>query len=79
VDERNWGQLSFLEIDLDKGSGRAIVRNCFEARKSVPNNVGCRFLANLIAGFIGELFNKNVIVKEKSCAAKGDDHCEFKF
>jgi predicted hydrocarbon binding protein len=64
---------------FDKGSGRAIVKNSFEARRSMSNTPCCRFLANFIAGFIAELFIKNVIVKEIKCAAKGDEHCEFRF
>jgi predicted hydrocarbon binding protein len=32
-----------------------------------------------MASFIAELFIKNVIVKEIKCAAKGDEHCEFRF
>jgi len=75
----NWGELSFFDVDFDKGSGRAIVRNSFEARKCMSKAPCCHFLANLIAGFIAELFAKNVIVNEVKCAGKGDDHCAFRF
>jgi hypothetical protein len=79
VNKQNWGDLSFFDVDLDKGSGKAIVKDSFEARRSMSKAPCCRFLANFIAGFIAELFTKNVIVKEVKCAGKGDDYCEFRF
>jgi predicted hydrocarbon binding protein len=79
VNEQNWGDLSFFDVDFDKGSGKAIVKGSFEARRSMSRAPCCHFLANFIAGFIAELFDKNVIVKEVKCAGKGDDHCEFRF
>jgi predicted hydrocarbon binding protein len=79
VNEHNWGELSFVNLDFDNGSGRVVVKNSFEARKSMSKSPCCHFMANFIAGFIAELFNKKVIVKEVKCTAKGDDYCEFKF
>jgi predicted hydrocarbon binding protein len=79
VNQQNWGDLSFFDVDLDKGSGKAIVKGSFEARKCLSKAPCCHFLANFIAGFIAELFDKKVIVKEVKCAGKGDDHCEFRF
>jgi predicted hydrocarbon binding protein len=79
VNERNWGELSFFNIDFDKGSGKAILKDSFEARRCMSKASHCHFVANFIAGFIAELFNKNVIVKEVKCAGKGDEHCEFRF
>jgi predicted hydrocarbon binding protein len=79
VNEQNWGELSFFDVDFEKGSGKAIVKNSFEARKSISKTSCCRFFANFIAGFIAELFAKNVIVKEYKCAGNGDAQCEFRF
>jgi predicted hydrocarbon binding protein len=79
VNTYNWGELSFINFDLNKGSGRAMVKNSFETRQRQSKAPCCHFFANFIAGFISELFTKNVIVKEVSCAGKGDDYCEFRF
>lgn len=79
VNHQNWGDLSFFDVDFDKGSGKAIVKDSFEARRCLSKAPCCHFLANFIAGFIAELFTKDVIVKEVNCAGKGDDHCEFRF
>jgi predicted hydrocarbon binding protein len=79
VSEQNWGELSFFDVDFGKGSGKATVKNSFEARKTVSKTPCCHFFANFIAGFISELFAKNVIVKEEKCAGKGDAQCEFRF
>jgi predicted hydrocarbon binding protein len=79
ISEQNWGQLSFVDIDFDRGSGRAVLKDSFEARESMSKVPCCRFFANFMAGFIAELFTKNVVVKEIKCVAKGDEHCEFKF
>jgi predicted hydrocarbon binding protein len=79
VSRQNWGELSFFDVDFEKGSGKAMVRNSFEARQRQSKAPCCHFFANFIAGFISELFNKNVIVKEDKCVGKGDEHCEFRF
>jgi len=79
VNKQNWGELSFFDVNFEKGSGKAVVKNSFEARQCRTRTPCCHFFANFIAGFISELFAKNVIVKENKCAGKGDDHCEFRF
>jgi predicted hydrocarbon binding protein len=79
VNERNWADLSFFDVDFEKGLGKAIVKGSFEARKTMSKASRCTFLANFLAGFIAELFTKNVLVEEVKCAGKGDDHCEFRF
>lgn len=79
VSKHNWGELSFVDVDFERGSGKAVVRNSFEVRKSMSKAPCCHFFANFIAGFVSELFAKNVIAKEEKCAGKGDGHCEFRF
>jgi predicted hydrocarbon binding protein len=76
---QNWGELFFFDIDFEMGSGKIIVKNSFEAWQSRSKTPCCQFFANFIAGFICELFAKNVRVKEDKCAGKGDDYCEFRF
>ncbi|MGB9740200.1 MAG: V4R domain-containing protein [Candidatus Bathyarchaeia archaeon] len=80
MSRRNWGESSFSEVDFKYGAGRIAVRNCFESRKRVgADKPCCHFLTNFVAGFLSELFAKNITVVEAECAAKGDEMCEFKF
>jgi hypothetical protein len=80
MDKRNWGELSFLEVDFNNGTGRILIKNSFETRTEEPvSEKCCHFLVNFTAGFLSELFAKNIMVTEKKCVGKGDDHCEFEF
>jgi predicted hydrocarbon binding protein len=79
VNEQNWGELSFHNFDFPRGSSKAVVKSSFEARQHQSKTPCCHFLANFIAGFMSEMFAKNVMVKEEKCAASGDPYCEFKF
>jgi predicted hydrocarbon binding protein len=78
--EWNWGEFNFSDINTEFGMGRFSVRNSFETRvKRVSNDVGCYFLSNFMAGFLSELFGKNVTVKEQKCASQKGEICEFVF
>lgn len=79
VSKHNWGELSFVDVNFERGSGKAVVRNSFEAGKSISKAPCCHFFANFIGGFVSELFAKNVMAKEEKCAGKGGSHCEFSF
>lgn len=81
VKEQNWADLSFFDVDFDKGSGKAIGKKSFESRSSfcLSGAPRCNFLANFIAGFIAELFAKDVTVREAKCRGNGHEHCEFRF
>ncbi len=80
MSQRNWGEFSFSEVDFKNGAGRIAVKNCFESRKrGGADKPCCHFLTNFVAGFLSELFAKNIRVIERKCVAKGDDLCEFKF
>ena len=80
MSDRNWGEFSFSEVDFKNGAGRIAVGNCFESRKRKgAYKPCCHFLANFVAGFLSELFAKNITVIERKCVAKGDELCEFKF
>lgn len=76
--EENWGELSFLDVDFENGSGKAVVRNSFEARERRSTSPGCHFFKNFLEGFLSELFARKVRVTEEKCAGRGDEHCEFK-
>jgi predicted hydrocarbon binding protein len=70
VKNQNWGELSFVDVNFDKGLGKAIVKNSFEARRCTSKAPCCPFLRNFMAGFVAELFAKKVIVKEVKCIGK---------
>jgi len=79
LNNQNWGELSLSNVNFKRGSGKAIVENCFEARQQQSRTPCCHFFSNFLAGFMSELFAKNVMVKEEKCAACGNAYCEFKF
>lgn len=77
----NWGELTFSNVDTELGMGKFSVKNSLETRvrKASGNNFGCHFLSNFMAGFLSELFGKNVAVKERRCASWEGRICEFEF
>jgi len=76
----NWGELTFSDVDTELGMGKFLVKNSLEARvRKVGNNFGCHFLSNFMAGFLSELFGKNIAVKERKCASWEGKVCEFEF
>jgi predicted hydrocarbon binding protein len=76
----NWGELIFSNIDMEQGLGKFSVKNSLEARvKKAGDNIGCHFLSNFMAGFLSELFGKNIAVKERKCASWQGEVCEFEF
>jgi len=76
----NWGELNFSNIDMERGLGEFSVKNSLEVRvKKAGDNFGCHFLSNFMAGFLSELFGKNVAVKERRCASLEGRTCEFEF
>lgn len=80
VSERNWGEFSFSDVDFKNGTGKITVKNSFEKREQkATDKLGCYFLANFTAGFLSELFAKDINVTEKKCVGKGGEQCEFEF
>jgi len=76
----NWGELTFSNVDTELGMGKFSVKNSLEARvKKAGDNIGCYFLSNFMAGFLSELFGRNVAVKERKCASWEGRTCEFEF
>jgi len=75
----NWGELSFETIDFENGTGKIIVVNSFETVTHRSDQPCCHFLRGFLAGFLSELFAKDISVCEERCAGKGDDYCEFTF
>lgn len=80
MNNRNWGEFSFLEVDFNNGTGRILVKNSFETRtEESAGEKCCHFLVNFTAGFLSELFARNITVTEKKCVGEGDECCEFEF
>jgi predicted hydrocarbon binding protein len=80
LNDWNWGEISFREVDFKSGTGKIIVQNSFESRGKEPaGQAGCHFLANYMAGFLSEIFEKDIAVNERKCVSKGDSRCEFEF
>lgn len=77
--ERNWGELSFVNVDFKKRSGKGILKNSFEARNYKSAVPCCHFLSNFMAGFLSKLLGEKINVTEKKCAGKGAAYCEFEF
>jgi len=76
----NWGELTFSNVDTELGMGKFSVKNSLEARvKKAGDNFGCHFLSNFMAGFLSELFGRNVSVKERRCASWEGRSCKFEF
>lgn len=76
----NWGEFSFSLQDVERGMGKLSVKNSLETRvRRASNNFGCHFLSNFMAGFLSELFGKNIAIKERKCAFWEGKVCEFEF
>jgi predicted hydrocarbon binding protein len=76
----NWGDFSFSNLDAERGEGKLSVKNSFETRSGGAKGlVGCYFLSNFAVGFLSEVFGKNIAVKERKCASREGDLCEFEF
>jgi predicted hydrocarbon binding protein len=79
MNDKNWGKLSFLNIDVETGVGKVRIIDSFESRTRKTTQPSCHFFRGFLAGFLSELFGKTVEVAEEKCAGKEDEHCEFVF
>jgi len=75
----NWGKISFQEVDLQSGTGKIKVFDSFESLVGRGTQSSCHFLRGFLAGFLSELFTKEVSITEVKCVGKGDSQCEFEF
>jgi len=75
----NWGKMSFQDVDLENGTGKIRVSNSFESLVGKYTQPSCHFLRGFLAGFLSELFDRDISVAEVKCAGKGDVQCEFEF
>jgi len=75
----NWGKMSFQDVDLENGTGKIRVLDSFESLVHKSTQPSCHFLRGFLAGFLSELFGRDVSITEIKCAGKGDDHCDFEF
>lgn len=73
-----WGQVRF-DIETEDGTGVVRVKRSFEAKEygGSPDPV-CHFLAGYIQGAVSEIFERESMVIENECLAKGDNTCSFK-
>lgn len=80
-EEENWGKLTFRDVDFERGSGRIVVEDSFEARglRGVREGPSCHFFSGFFRGFLSGLFGKTIMVAEERCVARGDPRCEFRF
>jgi len=76
-DEMNWGKIFFQDLDLGNGRGRILVYNSFETIARKDTKPSCHFLRGYLAGFLSELFKREITVEEEQCAAMGNSHCKF--
>jgi predicted hydrocarbon binding protein len=83
--EENWGDLSFREVNFERGTGTIRVANSFETvamkreETSRTSQPCCHFLRGFLAGFLSEFFQRTLTVTEEKCCGKGDHCCEFTF
>lgn len=75
----NWGKISFQDIDFENGTGKITVIDSFECLEQKHTQPSCHFLRGFLAGFLSELFSKDISVTVVKCAGKGDEYCEFAF
>jgi len=75
----NWGKMSFQNVDFEYGKGKVIVFNSFESLEQNCIQPSCYFFRGFFAGFLSELFSRDISVTEVKCAGKGDGYCEFEF
>jgi len=75
----NWGKISFPEADLEHGKGKIKVLNSFESLTQKCTQPSCHFFRGFLAGFLSELFGRDILLSEVKCVGRGDDYCEFEF
>ena len=84
LSQRGWGQFRVLEVDPDAGTGRVRLDNSAFVLEYGPD-AGRRVCYMFEGWFVGALAwvahdrgaGIRVTAVEVSCAAAGDDHCEF--
>jgi len=75
----NWGKILFQNVDFQNGTGNIKVSNSFECLISKCTKPSCHFLRGFLAGFLSELFGRDISADEVKCSGKGDNCCEFEF
>lgn len=77
--ELNWGKILFQNISVEKGCGEILVYNSFEAISRRGTKPVCHFMRGYLAGFLSELFEREIKVEEDQCGAMGHNCCKFSF
>jgi len=71
-----------LEVNEGKFYSRGYWKNSYEAEEHIrhfgkSNEPVCYTLVGYASGFLTKAYGKKIVVKEKQCKAKGDEHCYF--
>jgi len=77
--EMNWGKILFQDVDIEAGRGEIFVYNSFEVAACKSASTSCYFIKGYLAGFLSELFEREIRVEEEQCAATGAPYCRFSF
>jgi predicted hydrocarbon binding protein len=76
----NWGKIVFQNVNFQAGTGKIRVHDSFETLTRKCRQPSCYFLRGFFAGFLSELFDREIHVIEVKCAGTGDsDCCQFDF
>lgn len=77
--EMNWGRIRFVDIGFQNGRGSIVVHDSFEVAGRKSTKPCCHFLRGYFAGFLSELFGREITVEEEQCASTGASCCKFSF
>jgi len=77
--EMNWGKILFQGLNIKDGNGKILFYNSFETRARRSTKPSCHFLRGYLAGFLSELFEREITVEEEQCASMGQSCCKFSF
>ncbi|MHA1299162.1 MAG: V4R domain-containing protein [Candidatus Helarchaeota archaeon] len=78
ISTRGWGLVELQDIDIKKGSMRAIVKkSLIGSGKEVETEPVDYIPAGVFAGIMEYITKMKLICKEIKCVAMGDNHCEF--
>lgn len=72
-----WGKVSYLQDGKSILPSKVTYSNCPLCQGIRSDEPLCNFIAGTIAGFLTEMMQVEVKVKETECRACGGDKCEF--
>ncbi|KXA99094.1 hypothetical protein AKJ47_02480 [candidate division MSBL1 archaeon SCGC-AAA261G05] len=73
-----WAELDFETVDLDRGRGRIVAADCFEAKGYEESTEPiCHFLRGYLSGALSHVTGSELVLEEEQCIAAGDRTCQF--